>query len=138
MSILIIAGGQAVAENKADAATADSWSESTLSEKTQQQIQTEALNYQKCLNQQLMAGFPTETDPRAVTDTILRRCEEQLIPIKKTFDAEKVPDEISNRYLRQKRTQGARNVLKFVMSAQAVKAAEAASKQIDNQNNQPR
>jgi hypothetical protein len=138
ISGLFLAGCQSAADKKADSAstqTSDTWNESTLSEQTQQKIQAEALNYQKCLNQQLMTGFPTNVDPRAVTDTILRRCEEHLIPIKTAFDAEKIPDDISNRYLRQKRTQGARNVLKFVMSAQAAQAAETASKQIDNQNN---
>jgi hypothetical protein len=118
-----------------DKETSGTWTESTLSEQTLKKIQASAFDYQKCLNQQIMAGIPTETDARAVTDMILRRCEDRLIPIKTTFDAEKIPDEISNRYLRQKRTQGARNVLKFVMSVQAAKAAETASKQIDNQNN---
>lgn len=135
---LILAGCQSATEKKADATAAqptDSWSESTLSEQTQQKIQAAAFDYQTCLNKQIMAGFPPQTDPRAVTDAILRACENRLIPIKTAFDAEKVPDEISNRYLRQKRTQGARNVLKFVLSVQAAQAAETTSKQIDNQNN---
>ena len=118
-----------------DKETSGTWTDSTLSEQTLKKIQASTFDYQQCLNQQLMAGIPTETDPRAVTDMILSRCENRLIPIKTTFDAEKVPDEISNRYLRQKRTYGARNVLKFVMSVQAAKVAETASKQIDNQNN---
>jgi len=81
-----------------------------------------------------MAEIPAETDERAVTDAILHQCEARLTPIKATFDAEKVPNEISDRYLEKKRTYAERNVQRFVRSVQAAKAAEAASKPTGNQN----
>ncbi|WNV03829.1 hypothetical protein RP726_15500 [Candidatus Methylospira mobilis] len=104
------------------------WTESTLSEQTLKKIQADSFDYQQCLHQQLMGEIPAETDESTVTDMILGRCEERLKPIKATFDAEKVPDDISSRYLEKKRSYAKRNVMRFVRSVQAAQAAEAASK----------
>jgi hypothetical protein len=129
-SALFLFGCQS-ALNKEDRGT---WTESTLTEQTLKKIQAGSFDYQQCLNQQLMAGIPAETDESVVTNNILGRCEQRLKPIKATFDAEKVPEDISDRYLNQKRTHAKRNVQRFVRSVQAAQAAEAAAKAAGNGN----
>jgi hypothetical protein len=125
-------------ELEAEAEGEKAWQPSSLSEQTIERVGAIATDYQKCLNGEIMAGAAaSNADPRAVTDTVLRKCEAKLGPMKAAFDAEKVPDDLSNRYLRKTRTQGARNVLKFVMSAQALRAADEASRKIDERGKQP-
>lgn len=100
------------------------WEPSKLSEKTWDQVHQAKVGYDACLNQQLMKNIVSEVDPRAVTDAILKACEEQLSPIRTAFEAEKVPPEMIARHLQQQRSRAAQSVVREVMGAQAVRHSQ--------------
>lgn len=103
------------------------WQPTTLSEATLAKVHEAAKSYQDCLNDELRAHANEDADSRLLTDRILHTCEDRLAPTKAAFDAEKVPDEISERYMRSHRTRGARGLVKALMSIQAMRAAESES-----------
>lgn len=100
------------------------WQPSTLSDKTLAQINGGLEQYQTCLNDETRAHLNDKEDSRKVTDLILRNCEKKLGPVKEAFDAEKVPGNLSDRYLRSKRSRAAQQVVKVVMGAQASRSIE--------------
>lgn len=100
------------------------WQPSTLSEKTQERIHAGVEQYHQCLNEQTKAHVNDKDDSRRVADLILKNCESALAAVKPAFDAEKVPDVMSERYLRSKRSKAAQQVVRVVMSAQAVRSVE--------------
>lgn len=103
------------------------WEPSKLSEKTWDQVQQAKVAYDACLNQQLVKNIGSEADPRVVTDAILKACEERLSPIRTAFAAEKVPEEMIDRHLRQQRSRAAQSVVREVMGAQAVRQSQQAA-----------
>lgn len=103
------------------ALAAGEWEPSTLSEKTMGVTQEAKLAYDRCLSEQLQAAIGKDTDSRALTDLILRTCEDRLSPIRTALAGEKVPDGIIDRYLRQQRSRAAQAVLREVMASQAVR-----------------
>lgn len=100
------------------------WEPSKLSEKTWEQVQQGKNRYDACLNEQLVKNIAREADPRAVTDAILKACEEQLHPIRNAFISEKVPTEMIDRYLRQQRSRAAQSLVRELMGAQAVRQSQ--------------
>jgi hypothetical protein len=106
-----------------NAAAEGEWAPSTLSEATMTKTREAQRGYEQCLNEQLVKHLASDTDSRAVTDTILKTCEDRLNPIRAAFDAEKVPAAITDRYLRQQRSRAAQGVLREIMAAQAVRQA---------------
>lgn len=103
------------------------WQPTTLSEVTLVKVHEAAKAYQDCLNEEFRDHVGEAVDSRLQTDRILRTCENRLTPMKAAFDAEKVPDSISERYMRSHRTRGARDLVRLLMSAQAARAADAES-----------
>lgn len=101
------------------------WQPSTLSDATLAKVHEAAQAYQTCLNDEFRAHVDEDVDSRLQTDRILHACENRLAPMKVAFDAEKVPDSISERYMRSHRTRGARELVKLLMSVQAMRSAEA-------------
>lgn len=101
------------------------WQPTTLSEATLAKVHEAAKAYQDCLNEEFRAHVGEDVDSRLQTDRILHTCENRLTPMKAAFDAEKVPDSISERYMRSHRTRGARDLVRLLMSAQAARAADA-------------
>jgi hypothetical protein len=98
---------------------AEEWEPSRLSGGAIQQINAATVGYRQCLEQAVREQFGGSEDSRAITERILRRCEDRLKPVRQTFDHERVPSAIADRYLRMKRTQAARDVLRTVLSTQA-------------------
>jgi hypothetical protein len=94
-----------------------------MSEKTTTTTREAKLAYDRCLGTQLQTAVASEADSRAVADGVLKACEDQLSPIRAAFAAEKVPDSITDRYLRQQRSRAAQSVLREIMGAQAVRQA---------------
>lgn len=103
------------------------WQPSTLSEATLAKVHEAAKAYQDCLNGEFVAHGDEGVDSRLQADRILHTCESRLAPMKAAFDAENVPDSISERYMRSHRTRGARELVRLLMSAQAMRAAAGAS-----------
>jgi hypothetical protein len=103
-------------------ADGETWEPSTLSPATIDKVQASLKVYQQCANDETRAHLNDKMDSRKVTDLILKNCEDRLIPIKAAFDAEKVPDAISERYLRSKRSWAGQQILRVVMANQAVQS----------------
>ena len=97
----------------------EQWQGSQLSPVTIETAQTATHQYHLCLDKEIKGIALAGKDSRAVTDLVLKKCEPALAPIRSAFAKENVQPVITNRYLRRKRTQAARNVLHAVMFAQA-------------------
>ncbi len=108
----------------AHAAPNEEWQGTTLSDATLQKVQLALVGYQQCVNEDTQAHINDKMDSRALTDAVLKRCEEKLGAVKTAFDQEKVPAEISERYMRSRRTHAARNILKTIMGIQAMRSVE--------------
>jgi|APFre7841882724_1041349.scaffolds.fasta_scaffold100572_2 hypothetical protein len=104
-----------------NAAAAGEWAPSTLSDSTIAKAQEAKVSYQQCLDEQIRKHLMSNVDSRAITDAILKACEDRLSPIRTAYDAEKVPPSITDRYLRQQRSRAAQDVLREIMAAQAVR-----------------
>ena len=105
-------------------AAEEQWVPSTVSEKTWDQVHQAKVSYDGCLNQQLATNVAKAADPRALTDAILKACEEHLNPIRTAFQSEKMPDEMVDRYLRQQRSRAAQSLVRELMGAQAVRQSQ--------------
>ena len=105
-----------------DAEESQTWQPSTLSEQTLDKVQAALKVYQQCVNNETRSHLNDKEDSRQVTDTILKNCESKLSAVRAPFDAEKVPESISERYLRSKRSLAAQQVLRVVMATQAVRS----------------
>lgn len=101
----------------------DEWQGTTLSDQTLEKVNLALVAYQSCVNSETRARVGEQADSRALTDRVLKTCEEKLSKVKAAFDSEKVPGTISERYMRSRRTQAARQVLRTLMGAQAAQAA---------------
>jgi len=106
----------------ARAAPEEAWQGSSLSDETLKKVQLALVDYQRCINEDTQARINDRLDSRAMTDAILKQCEEKLGAVKTAFDQEKVPAEVSDRYMRSRRTHAARNILKTIMGIQALRA----------------
>ena len=101
------------------------WKPTTLSEKTLGKINQAVDSYHRCLNDETTKHVNDPEDSRKLTDLILSVCDPRLGPIKPAFQAEKVPDVISDRYLQRKRSQAAQQVVRIVMGAHALRYRES-------------
>lgn len=100
------------------------WKPTTLSDKTLGKINQAVESYHHCLNDETTKHVNDPEDSRKLTDLILSVCDPKLGPIKPAFQAEKVPDVISERYLQRKRSQAAQQVVRIVMGAHALRYRE--------------
>jgi hypothetical protein len=101
----------------------DEWRGTTLSDQTLEKVNLALVAYQGCVNTETRAHIGEPVDSRALTDRVLKTCEEKLSKVKAAFDGEKVPGTISERYMRARRTQAARQILRTFMGAQAAQSA---------------
>lgn len=104
----------------------EEWQPSTLNEKTLKKVEEAVSAYQHCLNEETRRHLKEVEDSRRLTDRILSACDDRLSPIKSAFKAEKVPDALTDRYLRRKRSLAAQQVVRVVMSEQALRYREPA------------
>ncbi len=95
------------------------WQPSTLSEQTKETAMKASRDYFGCIDQELGKYRYRGGDSRYDTQALLRRCEKRLDPIRDAFASESVPDKITNRYMKRKRTQAARRVLQILQSIEA-------------------
>lgn len=100
----------------------DEWRGTTLSDQTLEKVNLALVAYQGCVNAETREHMGEKADSRALTDRILKTCEEKLSKVKTAFDSEKVPGTISERYMRSRRTQAARQILRIFMGAQAAQS----------------
>ena len=108
------------------APTTNRWRPSTLSEATRQTALQASRDYFGCIEHELMHYRYNGGDSRYETQALLRRCEQRLQPIRSAFSHEGVDPRITRRYLKRKRTQAARYVLRNIMALEAqLRAAQA-------------
>lgn len=103
-----------------------------LSEATRAKVTEAVRAYEQCLNAELLRALSQEADGRALTDRILRTCDDRLVPALSAFQAQGVPAPIAERYLRSRRTQGARELSKVILAAQAQHTGLAADTDGEN------
>lgn len=120
-----LASGAIANEKPATPEVSQDWKPTTLSEKTLGKINQSVESYHRCLNDETTKHISDPEDSRKLTDLILSVCDSKLGPIKPAFQAEKVPDVISERYLQRKRSQAAQQVVRVVMGAHALRYRES-------------
>lgn len=101
------------------------WENTTLKADTRKKIEEGATQYRSCLNDKSKPLLVEAGDSRQQTDRVLKECEATLMAVKQAFRLEKVPEPLSDRYLKRLRTQGARDVLQALMYAQAQRSVAA-------------
>ncbi len=101
----------------------NTWQNTTISEPTIQKIQAGKLDYKKCVGEQMQKTTYANMDSRKATDQIIKECEPVLAKMREIYTNEKIPGEISDRHLRQIRTQISRNALEGLMFEQASRNA---------------
>lgn len=130
LACLLLFGGcqsapvSAPAPTAAKPADSGQWVESTLSEQTKDKVKAAIEDYNQCLTRQTQQRASGRDDPRSIANMILKDCEERLKPIKDAYDAEHVPESISQRHQRQVRSRGVQKVLFAVESVHAQRAGE--------------
>ena len=97
----------------------EEWQNTVLSESTIKKVQEKKSDYKKCIGEQMQKPSYLEIDSRKATDEIIKLCEPALSKMRDVYLAEKVPNIIADRHLRQIRIQITRNVLESLMFAQA-------------------
>ena len=131
LACLFLAGCQSAPVAKQAAAPDDQeWHASTLSSATIAKADAAVRDYRQCLSRETQAHLAERGDPRVITNTILKTCEDRLPAIKTAFDAENVPAVISAHKIKQTRSQGVQSVLREVSAVQAMYAGDEADAKI--------
>lgn len=92
---------------------------SPLSEETQIFINSAIKEYHLCLSKVAHKHRQNIKDARDTTQVIVTACEPKLAPIRKRLLGENMPEPIADRYLRRKRVQATRSILRQVMYMQS-------------------
>ena len=95
------------------------WHNTTLSDETIAKIQDAKYQYKKCASDEMQKTIYQNQDSRYATDAIMKQCEPVLAKMREVYLAEKVPEVIADRHLKQMRIQTTRSVLQNVMIAEA-------------------
>jgi len=104
----------------------DNWQESIITDASRQAIVAATQTFHSCLQSELKSyTMKASTDPRAVSDIILRKCESQLQPLTQIYTQASVPPKLITRYLRKRRTVAARNLLRAAMFRQAALVSQS-------------
>lgn len=97
------------------------WQNTTLSDATIKKIQEAQYQYKKCVSAEMQKPSNQELESRKATEAIMKQCESVLSQMREVYLAEKVPEIIADRHLRQMRMQTTRNVLQGMMFGEAAK-----------------
>ncbi len=97
------------------------WHNTTLSDATIKKIQDAQYQYKKCVAGEMQKPTYQEQESRRATEAIMKQCESVLSQMREIYLAEKVPDTIADRHLKQMRMQTTRNVLQGMMFNEAAR-----------------
>jgi hypothetical protein len=97
------------------------WQSTTLSDATIKKIQDAQYQYKKCVAGEMQKPAYQEQEIRRATEEIMKQCESVLSQMREIYLAEKVPDIIAYRHLKQMRMQTTRNVLQSMMFSEAAR-----------------
>jgi hypothetical protein len=97
------------------------WQNTTLSDATIKKIQDAQYQYKKCVSAEMQKPSNQELESRKATEAIMKQCESVLSQMREVYLAEKVPEIIADRHLRQMRMQTTRSVLQGMMFGEAAR-----------------
>jgi hypothetical protein len=97
------------------------WQNTTISEATIAKIQAAKYEYKKCVSDEMQKPAYSSQESRAATEVIIKQCEPVLTKMREVYLAEKVPEVIADRHLKQMRLQTTRDVLQNMMYAEAAR-----------------
>lgn len=97
------------------------WQNTSLSDGTIKKIQESQYQYKKCVSAEMQKSANQELESRKATEAIMKQCESVLSQMRDVYLAEKVPEIIADRHLKQMRMQTTRNVLQGMMFAEAAR-----------------
>ncbi len=97
------------------------WHNTTLSDATIKKIQDAKYQYKKCVAEEMQKPANQQMDSRQATDAIIKQCEPVLAKMRDVYLAEKVPEVIADRHLKQMRLQTTRSALQGMMFSEAAR-----------------
>ncbi len=97
------------------------WQGTSLSDATVEKIQAAKYKYNKCIVKALESQAKEKIDIREGAAKVVKQCETELSQVKTVYNAEKVPEAIIGRHMKQIRTQTTRNVLNQLMLIEAAR-----------------
>lgn len=117
IALLLATSQIAVAEE----ALKEEWNETSLSEKTIQNIQQAQFGYKKCVSDAMQKPEFGKLESRNATDAIIKLCEPALGGMRKVYTDEGVPGVVADRHLKKLRIQVTRSLLQELMYIEAAK-----------------
>jgi hypothetical protein len=103
---------------------ADEWETTTISDATIKKIQDSKFVYKKCVSDEMQKAQYQKQESRHATEEIVKQCENVLAKMREVYIAEKVPEVIADRHLKQMRLQTTRLVLQDMMFNEAARSVK--------------
>ncbi len=103
---------------------ADEWETTTISDATIKKIQDSKFVYKKCVADEMRKSQYQTQESRHATEEIVKQCENVLAKMREVYIAEKVPEVIADRHLKQMRLQTTRLVLQDMMFNEAARSVK--------------
>ncbi len=97
------------------------WHDTTLSDATIGKIQDATYQYKKCVSDEMQKTAYQNQESRRATDAIMKQCEATLTKMRDVYLAEKVPEIIADRHLKQLRIKTTRSALQEMMFSEAAR-----------------
>ncbi|MDD5214419.1 MAG: hypothetical protein PHQ03_02635 [Methylococcales bacterium] len=108
----------------AEEKTADEWENTTISDETIKKIQESKYVYKKCVADEMQKAPYQKQESRQATEAIVKQCENVLAKMREVYIAQKVPEVIADRHLKQMRLQTTRLVLQDMMYNEAARSVQ--------------
>jgi hypothetical protein len=102
----------------------DDWQNTTISDATIKKIQESKFVYKKCVADEMQKAPYQKQESRHATEEIVKQCESALAKMRDVYIAEKVPEVIADRHLKQMRLQTTRLVLQDMMFNEAARSVQ--------------
>lgn len=115
-TIMLLSIGSAFADD-----AKNDWHNTTISDATIAKIQAAKLEYKKCASDEMQKAAYQQQDSRHATDAIMKQCEAVLAKMRAVYLAEKIPEIVADRHLKQMRIQTTRSVLQAMIFAEAAR-----------------
>jgi hypothetical protein len=97
------------------------WQNTTLTDATIKKIQESKYQYKKCVAEEMQKPGYQQLDIRKGAEQIVKQCEPVLARMRDVYIAEKVPEVIADRHLKQMRMQTTRSAIQAMMFAEAAR-----------------
>ncbi len=108
----------------AEEASKEDWQNTTISDATIKKIQESKYVYKKCVVDEMQKAPYQTQESRQATEAIVKQCENVLAKMREVYIAEKVPEVIADRHLKQMRLQTTRLVLQDMMFNEAARSVK--------------